>query len=398
MFQLRKVIIGLGGAAGLLGATLPAPVFAAQLPTFNRIPVANGFDDQHPITLSGTAQPGDTVTLYEEAYIYGAKHSKTELAQHPANDYSKAETSPGVWPPLTTKADSSGHWSIKRPLDSGHVMMVGTDDGWSNRRFAAVRVQPELSASATGDNAVAFTVTVNPGEPTLPVTIQRYTSGGWTRVTSGTVGEDPIQYRGSATGQPGGTPAYRAFVSDSAHPDWADPDNFVIANYSANVTVTVPGTAGPTPAPAAANPVPNPAWTDPDSASTPTPAPGTPAAGSVRFTRIQYNAPGRDRRTNASIDGEYFRLTGKTSKTVALTGWTVRDRAGNTYTFGSYSLGAGKSVTVRTGKGTNSTSTRYWGKTYHVWNNGGDSATLRAGGTTIDSCSWSSAGKGYTTC
>ncbi|GAA4592829.1 hypothetical protein BJY16_000767 [Actinoplanes octamycinicus] len=402
MHRLRKVIIGLSGAAGLLGATLPAPAVAAQVPTFNRIPVADGFDDQNPITLSGTAQAGDTVTLYEEAYIYGVGHSKAELAQHPANDYSKAETSPGVWPALTVKADSTGHWSIKRPLDSGHVMMVGTDDGYSNRRFAAVRVQPDLSVTATGDNAVSFTVTVNPGEPTLPVTVQRYTSGGWTRVASGTIGADPIQYTGSATGQPGGTPTYRAWVSDSAHPDWADPENFVIANYSANVKVSVPGTAGSAPAPTAANPVPNPTWTDPDTASTPStppPAPSTPAAGSVRFTKIQYNAPGRDTRTNTSIAGEYFRLTNKTSKTVTLTGWTVRDRAGNTYKFSTYGLGAGKSVTVRTGKGKNSTYTRYWGRTYHVWNNTGDSATLRTGGNkTIDSCTWSSAGKGHTSC
>jgi hypothetical protein len=84
---------------------------------------------------------------------------------------------------------------------------------------------------------------------------------------------------------------------------------------------------------------------------------------------------------------------------MSLTGWTVRDRAGNTYKFGSYHLGAGKSVVVRTGKGTNTSTTRYWGRSNHVWNNGGDTATLRTdGGKTIDSCKWSSAGRGYTTC
>ncbi|WP_232344369.1 lamin tail domain-containing protein [Actinoplanes awajinensis] len=387
-------LIGLTGAFGLFGAAAlisPAPALAAQLPTFNRIPIATGYDADHPITLSGTAQAGDVVTLYEEAYVYGAKDTKAQLAKHPANDYSHSDTGP--WPALTTKADSSGHWSIKRPLDSGHIMMVGTDDGYSNRRYAAVRVVPELKVTSSADNTAAFTVTVNPGEPTLPVTIQRYTNGGWTKVVSGRIGESPISYTATATGQPGGTPAYRAWISTGG--DWADPENFVVAGYSATTKVTVAGTAGSTPAPTGATPVPAPTWTDPDQAATPS----APAVGSVRFTRIRYNAAGTDTRKNASVNGEYVRLTNKTRVTTTLTGWTVRDRAGNTYTFSTFRLGAGKSVLIRTGKGSNTASTRFWGRTGHIWNNGGDAATLRSsGGKTIDTCSWSSAGRGYTAC
>jgi hypothetical protein len=36
---------------------------------------------------------------------------------------------------------------------------------------------------------------------------------------------------------------------------------------------------------------------------------------------------------------------------------------------------------------------RYWGVSWYVWNNGGDSAYLRnSSGTSIDSCSWKSSG------
>ena len=69
----------------------------------------------------------------------------------------------------------------------------------------------------------------------------------------------------------------------------------------------------------------------------------------------------------------------------SLNGWTVRDAANHVYTFGTFSLGAGKSVVLRTGKGTNTSTTRYWGLGWHVWNNTGDTAYLRnAAGTAMD--------------
>ena len=126
------------------------------------------------------------------------------------------------------------------------------------------------------------------------------------------------------------------------------------------------------------------------------PAP-TPAAGSVRFTRIQYNPPGTDNAAN--LNNEWVQVTNNTRGTVNLRGWTVRDAAGNVYTFTTtVYLGAGKSLIVHTGKGTATTGHRYWGRTTYVWNNGGDTATLRTGaGRTIDSCRWG-AGSGLTTC
>jgi len=83
----------------------------------------------------------------------------------------------------------------------------------------------------------------------------------------------------------------------------------------------------------------------------------------------------------------------------SLTGWTVRDANGYVYKFGTFSLGAGKSVVLRTGKGTNSSTTRYWGRSWYVWNNTGDKAYLRnASGTSMDYCAWTSTGSGYKNC
>ena len=50
-------------------------------------------------------------------------------------------------------------------------------------------------------------------------------------------------------------------------------------------------------------------------------------------------------------------------------------------------------MTVHTGKGSASSTHRYYNRTWYVWNNGGDTAYLKnASGTTVHSCSWTSAG------
>ena len=124
------------------------------------------------------------------------------------------------------------------------------------------------------------------------------------------------------------------------------------------------------------------------------PKPAQPVAGSVQFTRINYDASGKDKKTSKSMNGEWVRLTNKTRNTINLNGWTVRDAGGHVYRFnGNTYLGAARSVYVHTGGGRNNTPFmhRYWGSGNHVWNNNGDTAVLRTNtGKTIDSCRWTS--------
>jgi hypothetical protein len=117
--------------------------------------------------------------------------------------------------------------------------------------------------------------------------------------------------------------------------------------------------------------------------------PAQAATPSVTFTRVYVNSPGSDNRSNSSLNAEWVRLRNNTSKSIQLKGWTVRDRSAHVYTFGSFSLGSKKTVYVHTGKGTNTSTSRYWGSGNYIWNNDGDAATLRSGSNkTIDSCSW----------
>jgi len=63
------------------------------------------------------------------------------------------------------------------------------------------------------------------------------------------------------------------------------------------------------------------------------------------------------------------------------------------YKFPTFRLGAGKSVKVHTGKGANTLGNLYWRSSSYIWNNNGDTATLkRSNGTIASRCSYTGAG------
>ncbi|MGI8433755.1 MAG: lamin tail domain-containing protein [Nocardioidaceae bacterium] len=109
----------------------------------------------------------------------------------------------------------------------------------------------------------------------------------------------------------------------------------------------------------------------------------------LRFTYIQYDSPGSDNGSNASINAEFVTIYNPSSIARPLTGFRVHDLQSHFYRFGTFQLGPHKSVRLHTGKGTNTATNRYWGQGYYVWNNTGDSAFLvSAGGDRVDFCHW----------
>ena len=126
------------------------------------------------------------------------------------------------------------------------------------------------------------------------------------------------------------------------------------------------------------------------------------ATPKVMITKVYVNTPGADTpATNAKLNGEYIVIKNTTKSTISLSGWTIRDKqstaAGHIYKFASpVKIGAGKTITIKTGKGTNTSKTRYWGRVgpssyAYIWNNSGDTAYLKdKSGKTIDTCSWGS--------
>lgn len=128
-------------------------------------------------------------------------------------------------------------------------------------------------------------------------------------------------------------------------------------------------------------------------------APAQAATPIVQFTRVWYDSPGSDFRSNTSLNAEYVIIKNTTRKPIDLEGWILRDETGYKYVFGDVTVKPGKKIIVRTGQGQDTTTTLYWGRKQYVWNNDGDTATLRnATGKKIDTCGWPGLKPGYTTC
>ena len=356
--MIFKHVVAVAATATAAVFAVAAPAVAATAPTLDTPAVRTGFGI---ITLTGTAAPGAEVHLYETAQVFDDLQ--------PADDW---ENGGGV---VTAIAGSNGRYEIRRYLDSGFFFQVESDGLRSKRITVNIKVMPTLTLSSPSNGTVDARIAADPAQPNLPVQLQRASGSSWLTVASGYTSDPDAIFTATNTGLYAGTYTYRAYIG-------ADPANGVLANYSSAQAIAVRGTAAPKPAPA----------------PKPKPAP-IPAVGSVQFTRIQYNSPGTDTGSNTSLNNEWFRLTNKTRSTINLKGWTVRDVAKHVYTFSStVNLAAGKTITVHTGKGTNTSANRYWGRKGYVWNNGGDTAILRtSAGKTIDSCKWGK-GSGATNC
>lgn len=73
------------------------------------------------------------------------------------------------------------------------------------------------------------------------------------------------------------------------------------------------------------------------------------------------------------LDAETVTLTNVGDDSLDVSGWSVADAVGTTYEFAEGTvLGAGASLTLHTGAGTDSDTDRYWGRSRSVWNDEGD--------------------------
>ncbi|WP_330294630.1 lamin tail domain-containing protein [Streptomyces sp. NBC_00503] len=114
----------------------------------------------------------------------------------------------------------------------------------------------------------------------------------------------------------------------------------------------------------------------------------------IMISKVQYDSPGRDDRSNRSLNGEWVEVKNTGKKTVDLRGYTLTDQQGNRYRFRSLMLDGHSSVKVHTGKGKDTLHDVYQGRANQVWDQR-DSATLRNDhGRILDSSSWGKA-KGH---
>ena len=75
--------------------------------------------------------------------------------------------------------------------------------------------------------------------------------------------------------------------------------------------------------------------------------------------------------------GEWVKVTNKGTTNVNMKGWKIVERSHKyTYVFPSYNLKAKSTVILYTGKGKNTASALYWGRSAGAWTDTGDTATL----------------------
>jgi hypothetical protein len=119
----------------------------------------------------------------------------------------------------------------------------------------------------------------------------------------------------------------------------------------------------------------------------------------IQIREIYYNSPGSDTGSVSSLDHEWVELHNTSGSSIRLTGWTLSDAQGHTFTFPAYTIRPYGNVKVRTGPGTNTQYSLYWGRGWYVWNNTGDTATVRnRAAALIDQCSYTGTSLGYVNC
>ena len=110
------------------------------------------------------------------------------------------------------------------------------------------------------------------------------------------------------------------------------------------------------------------------------------SSGSLSVAQIHADAAGND---NQNLNDEYVVFENTGTETLDLSGWTVSDEAGHTYTFPSrQSLAPGETVTLHSGSGSDTASDVYWGASGAIWNNAGDTVSVRDDGTLVTSKSY----------
>ncbi|MFG3041866.1 lamin tail domain-containing protein [Streptomyces sp. NPDC048330] len=109
----------------------------------------------------------------------------------------------------------------------------------------------------------------------------------------------------------------------------------------------------------------------------------------VEISAVQADSPGRDNRSNRSLNAEWVEITNNTRHPVNLDGWTLKDKDGHRYTFNDYRLAGRSTVRIHTGEGRDSRTDLYQDRRNYVWNNDSDTATLRDDrGRVVDTESW----------
>ena len=118
---------------------------------------------------------------------------------------------------------------------------------------------------------------------------------------------------------------------------------------------------------------------------TATSAPGS--TGDIRLVQIYYNPPG------STEGGEYVVIRNFDTNGIQLQNWTLRDSANHVFTFPSFVIQPNQTCRVYTNENHPEWCSFNYGSGSAIWNNTGDTATLRNSfGQTVDTCTYTGGG------
>lgn len=100
----------------------------------------------------------------------------------------------------------------------------------------------------------------------------------------------------------------------------------------------------------------------------------SPSNFTILVRNLNYDAQGSD---GDNLNDEYVVFENPGGTTIDMTGWMVYDTSNNMYTFSSFNLANGSTVTLHSGSGTDSSENVYWDNGNPIWNNDGDVLILR---------------------
>jgi hypothetical protein len=102
-----------------------------------------------------------------------------------------------------------------------------------------------------------------------------------------------------------------------------------------------------------------------------------PHRQAVEISGVQHDAPGRDDNAPRSLNREWVDITNRTREAVNLSGWTLADNAGHTYTFRHYRLDGRATVRVHTGRGHDTRLDLFQDRHREILDNRAGTVTLR---------------------
>ncbi|MFD7835308.1 lamin tail domain-containing protein [Streptomyces sp. NPDC059761] len=109
----------------------------------------------------------------------------------------------------------------------------------------------------------------------------------------------------------------------------------------------------------------------------------------VEISRVQADSPGRDDRSNRSLNAEWVEITNTTRDAINLRSWTLRDSDGNRYRFDNVRINGRATIRIHTGSGHDTRTDLFQNSRDYIWGNQGDTATLRDDrGRAVDTESW----------